>query len=145
MKRILCIVFCGVATTFSVLWTIIYAVSRVKKNLPHSINVIIAINLLFILASIIIGFCVIKVSIDQWFDNGGSDILDMKDRVLIWIELVISIICCGLFICTIVQNNINGIAVTEIDNIKLRMLLLIMANSYVAYAFFQSFQVIKNG
>ena len=95
----------------------------------------------FIVFAIVLGWGVLKISIDQWFSGDDGDIMSIKDRFLIFIMVAISLICGGIFVLTIVRNNIDSIRVTEIDNIMLRILMLILANSYVSYAYYQHFQV----
>lgn len=102
------------------------------------------INVAIVLFSVVIGFCVIKISIDKWFGNGENDTMALKDRVLIIVVSVITVICVGLFILTILYNNINSIRVDELDNMKLRILMFILANTYVSFAYYQHFQVAKS-
>ena len=67
----------------------------------------------------------------------------MKDRILVVIVFLISMLCVGAFVLTIICNNINAVNVTEVDNMKLRFLLLTMANSCMAFAYYQHFRVLK--
>ncbi len=100
-------------------------------------------NVAVITVSLIIGCCVVDVSIDQWFPGDGSDIMSTKDRLLIIAVGVIVFVCAATFVLTIANNNINAAVVTEVDNMKLRMLMLIMANTFMAYAYYQHFEVVR--
>lgn len=143
MKKILCLLFCIFGFLFALFWMITYIVYNNKDQIPNFITIIMCINIIFGVLALILGFCVIKVSIDQWFPNGDGDVVTVKDRVLIIIVFVITFICGGLFVLTIINNNINSIRVEEFDNIKLRILMLIMANTYISFAYYQHFQVVN--
>ena len=99
------------------------------------------INAIIVVVAIVIGFGVIQISIDQWFSNSDGDIMTMKDRILIAIVFCITAICGGIFVLTIVSNNISGTPIGVFDNMKLDMLMCILANTYVAFAYYQHFRV----
>ena len=67
--------------------------------------------------------------------------MSIKDKLLIASVVLITIICAGIFVLTIINNNINSVRTTELDNMRLRMLMLMLANTYMAYAYYQHFQI----
>lgn len=111
--------------------------------MPKSVSIIMLINVAIIALSLLLGFCVIKISIDQWFPDADSDIMSMKDRVLVATVGVITLICAGMFVLTIIYDNVNSIRTTETDNMLLRMLMLIIANTFMAFAYYQHFRVAR--
>ena len=112
-----------------------------KTDTFNSVPWIMVVNVIVIALSLILGFSVIKCSIDQWFQKDNSDIMSIKDKILIIFVILITIICAGIFVLTIIDNNINSVRTTEIDNMRLRMLMLMLANTYMAYAYYQHFQI----
>ena len=143
MKRVLCLFFCILGILFMSFGIVAYIFYHNKNCIPKYINTIMLVNMFFIVFAIVLGWGVLKISIDQWFSGDDGDIMSIKDRFLIFIMVAISLICGGIFVLTIVRNNIDSIRVTEIDNIMLRILMLILANSYVSYAYYQHFQVLN--
>ena len=141
MKKFLCLLFCILGSLFAAFWTVAYVVLRYKENIQKFIPVIMLINAALIILSLILGFSVIKIHIDQWFQSNDSDIMSTKDKVLLITVLLITIICAGIFILTIVYNNIHAIRVSELDNMLLRTLMIIIANTFMSFAYYQHFQV----
>ena len=141
MKKFLCLLFCVLGCLFFVFWVTMYVIPDDKTGLSNLVSWIMIVNVIVIALSLIIGFSVIKCSIDQWFQNDSSDIMSIKDKLLIASVVLITIICAGIFVLTIINNNINSVRTTELDNMRLRMLMLILANTYMAYAYYQHFQI----
>ena len=141
MKKFLCLLFCVLGCLFFAFWVTMYVISNDKAGLSNLVSWIMIVNVIVIVLSLIIGFSVIKCSIDQWFQNDSSDIMSIKDKLLIASVVLITIICAGIFVFTIINNNINSVRTTELDNMRLRMLMLILANTYMAYAYYQHFQI----
>ena len=141
MKKFLCLLFCVLGCLFFAFWVTMYVISNDKTGLSNLVSWIMIVNVIVIVLSLIIGFSVIKCSIDQWFQNDSSDIMSIKDKLLIASVVLITIICAGIFVLTIINNNINSVRTTELDNMRLRMLMLILANTYMAYAYYQHFQI----
>lgn len=141
MKKFLCLLFCILGCLFFAFWVTMYVISNDKAGLSNLVSWIMIVNVIVIVLSLIIGFSVIKCSIDQWFQNDSSDIMSIKDKLLIASVVLITIICAGIFVLTIINNNINSVRTTELDNMRLRMLMLILANTYMAYAYYQHFQI----
>jgi len=141
MKKFLCLLFCVLGCLFFVFWVTMYVIPDDKTGLSNLVSWIMIVNVIVIVLSLIIGFSVIKCSIDQWFQNDSSDIMSIKDKLLIASVVLITIICAGIFVLTIINNNINSVRTTELDNMRLRMLMLILANTYMAYAYYQHFQI----
>jgi len=141
MKKFLCLLFCVLGCLFFVFWVTMYVIPDDKTGLSNLVSWIMIVNVIVIVLSLIIGFSVIKCSIDQWFQNDSSDIMSIKDKLLIASVVLITIICAGIFVLTIIYNNINSVRTTELDNMRLRMLMLILANTYMAYAYYQHFQI----
>ena len=141
MKKFLCLLFCILGCLFFAFWVTMYVISNDKTGLSNLVSWIMIVNVIVIVLSLIIGFSVIKCSIDQWFQNDSSDIMSIKDKLLIASVVLITIICAGIFVLTIINNNINSVRTTELDNMRLRMLMLILANTYMAYAYYQHFQI----
>ena len=110
-------------------------------QIPDFITTIIWINAIIVVVAIIVGFGVIQISIDQWFSNGDGDMMTMKDRILVAIAFFITVICGGIFVLTILNNNISGTPIGVFENIKLDMLMCILADTYVAFAYYQHFCV----
>lgn len=142
MKKVVCLIFCALGILFMAFWTFMYIFSCGKTSIPTPYHIVMIINIAIIGLSIVIGCTVIKVSIDQWFASNKDDVLSVKDRIIFRIVLYISIICMAIFISTIVTNNLNSVKVTEADNFGLQSLMLIMANSYMSYAYYQHLQVV---
>ena len=141
MKKFLCLLFCVLGCLFFAFWVTMYVILNDKTGLSNLVSWIMIVNIIVIVLSLIIGFSVIKCSIDQWFQNDSSDIMSIKDKLLIASVVLITIICAGIFVLTIINNNINSVRTTELDNMRLRMLMLILANTYMAYAYYQHFQI----
>ena len=141
MKKFLCLLFCVLGCLFFAFWVTMYVISNDKTGLSNLVSWIMIVNVIVIVLSLIIGFSVIKCSVDQWFQNDSSDIMSIKDKLLIASVVLITIICAGIFVLTIINNNINSVRTTELDNMRLRMLMLILANTYMAYAYYQHFQI----
>ena len=141
MKKFLCLLFCVLGCLFFAFWVTMYVISNDKTGLSNLVSWIMIVNVIVIVLSLIIGFSVIKCSIDQWFQNDSSDIMSIKDKLLIASVVLITIICAGIFVLTIINNNINSVRTTELDNMRLRMLMLMLANTYMAYAYYQHFQI----
>ena len=141
MKKFLCLLFCVLGCLFFAFWVTMYVIPNHKTGSSDLVSWIMIVNVIVIVLSLIIGFSVIKCSIDQWFQNDNSDIMSTKDKLLITSVVLITIICAGIFVLTIINNNINSVRTTELDNMRLRMLMLILANTYMAYAYYQHFQI----
>ena len=141
MKKFLCLLFCVLGCLFFAFWVTMYVVPNHKIGSSNLVSWIMIVNVIVIVLSLIIGFSVIKCSIDQWFQNDNSDIMSTKDKLLITSVVLITIICAGIFVLTIINNNINSVRTTELDSMRLRMLMLILANTYMAYAYYQHFQI----
>ena len=141
MKKFLCLLFCVLGCLFFAFWVTMYVIPNDKTGLSYLMSWIMIVNVIVIVLSLIIGFSVIKCSVDQWFQNDSFDIMSIKDKLLIASVVLITIICAGIFVLTIINNNINSVRTTELDNMRLRMLMLILANTYMAYAYYQHFQI----
>lgn len=141
MKKFLCLLFCVLGCLFFAFWVTMYVIPNHKTCSSNLVSWIMVVNVIVIVLSLIIGFSVIKCSIDQWFQNDNSDIMSIKDKLLILSVVLITIICAGIFVLTIINNNINSVRTTETDNMRLRMLMLMLANTYMAYAYYQHFQI----
>ena len=141
MKKFLCLLFCVLGCIFFAFWVTTYIMLNYKTDTFNSVPWIMVVNVIVIALSLILGFSVIKCSIDQWFQKDNSDIMSIKDKILIIFVILITIICAGIFVLTIIDNNINSVRTTEIDNMRLRMLMLMLANTYMAYAYYQHFQI----
>ncbi len=125
-----------------VFWGIAYIVFYNSSQIPDFITPIIWINAIIVVVAIVVGFGVIQISIDQWFSNSDGDIMTMKDRILVAIAFFITVICGGIFVLTILDNNIRGTQIGIFENIKLDMLMCILADTYVAFAYYQHFCVV---
>jgi hypothetical protein len=112
-----------------------------SNQIPNFITPMMWVNAIIVVVAIVVGFGVIQISIDQWFSNSDGDIMTMKDRILIAIVLCITAICGGIFVLTIVNNNISSTPIGIFDNTKLDILMCVLANTYVAYAYYQHFCV----
>lgn len=143
MKRTVCLLFCVIGSVSTVFWMATYILHCNKDMIPTFMTAIMWISAIVSILALIIGFGFIKITVDQWFPDGDSDKMAMKDRILVVIMFLISMLCVGAFVLTIIWNNINAVNVTEVDNMKLRFLLLTMANAYMAFAYYQHFQVLK--
>ena len=141
MKKFLCLLCCILGCLFFVFWVVVYVAFMSKETISQFVYLIMLINVVIIVLALILGFCVIRISVDQWFQNDNADIMSTKDKVLITTAVLITLICTGIFVLTIINNNIHSIRVTETDNMLLRMLMLIIANTYMAFAYYQHFQV----
>lgn len=143
MKKFLCMLFCILGCLFTVLFGVLFVTNYGEQSIPKFASTLVIVSYFIISVSIIIGFAVINVSVDQWFKDTTSDMMSIKDRILLVAVILITLGCCGIFILTIVYNNINSIRVTETDNMFLRIPLLIMGNTFMAYAYYQHYQVVK--
>ena len=108
-----------------------------------TVHIALVINAIFIILTLIVGFCVVKISVDQWFLNSKNDRMSLKDRVLVVVALVITVICCVLFIVQVVYCNINKIEPTEFGDIISCACMFTMANTWVSFAYYQHYQVAK--
>ncbi len=124
-------------------WGIAYIVLYNSNQIPNFITPVMWVNAIIVVVAIVVGFGVIQVSIDQWFSDGDGDIIAIKDRILIAIVFFITVICGGIFVLTIVSNNISGTPIGVFENIKLDMLMCILADTYVAFAYYQHFRVAR--
>ena len=141
MKKILCLLFCTLGCLFMAFLGIAYIVFYNSIQIPDFITTIIWINAIIVVIAIVVGFGVIQISIDQWFPDGDGDVMTMKDRILVAIAFFITVICGGIFVLTILNNNISGTPIGVFENIKLDMLMCILADTYVAFAYYQHFCV----
>ena len=141
MKKILCLLFCTLGCLFMAFFGIAYIVFYNSIQIPDFITTIIWINAIIVVIAIVVGFGVIQISIDQWFPDGDGDVMTMKDRILIAIAVFITLICGGLFVLTILDYNLRGAPIQIFENIKLDMLMCILADTYVAFAYYQHFCV----
>ena len=141
MKKSLCLLFCIIGCLSMAFWGITYIVLYNSNQIPDFITPMMWINAIIVVVAIVVGFGVIQISIDQWFSNSDGDIMTMKDRILIAIVLCITAICGGIFVLTIVNNNISSTPTGIFDNTKLDILMCVLANTYVAYAYYQHFCV----
>jgi len=143
MKKFLCLLFCILGCLFIAFWVVVYFAFSSKALTHRFTSLIMLVNVAVAVLSLVLGSCVIKISVDQWFQNDNSDIMSAKDKVLVTIVVLITVICAGVFVCTIVNNNFHSIRVTESDNMLLRMLMLIIANTFMAFAYYQHFQAMQ--
>ena len=141
MKKILCLLFGALGCLFMAFWGIAYIVFYNSNPIPDFVTTVMWINAIIVVVAIVVGFGVVQISIDQWFPDGDGDVMTMKDRILIAIVVFITLICGGLFVLTILNNNISGTPIGIFENIKLDMLMCILANTYVAFAYYQHFRV----
>lgn len=143
MKKFLCLLFCILGCLFACFWTVTYVVLGYQEHTHRFTELLMVANVAIFVLALILEFCVIKISVDQWFPDGDSDIMSIKDKVLLTIVVLITLICAGIFVLTIVNNNINAIRVSESDNMRLRALMLVIANAFMAFSYYQHFQVVK--
>ena len=141
MKKILCLLFCILGCLFTAFWGIAYIVFYNSNPIPDFVTTVMWINAIIVVVAIVVGFGVVQISIDQWFPDGDGDVMTMKDRILIAIVVFITLICGGLFVLAILNNNISGTPIGIFENIKLDMLMCILADMYVAFAYYQHFCV----
>ena len=118
-----------------------YIMLNAKTEISKVVPLIMLINVAIIVLALILGHTVIRISVDQWFQNNDSDVMTLKDKVLVTLTLLITVTCVGVFVLTIIYNNVKSIRTTESDNMLLRMLMLIIANTFMAFAYYQHFQV----
>ncbi len=142
MKKILCLLFCILGCLFTAFWGITCIVFYNSNQIPNFITPVMWVNAIIVVVAIVVGFGVIQVSIDQWFSDADGDIIAIKDRILIAIAFFITAICGGIFVLTIVSHNISGTPIGVFENIKLDMLMCILADTYVAFAYYQHFRVV---
>ena len=143
MKKFLCLLFCILGCLFAVFWIITYVVLSYKEHIHRFTELLMIANVAIIVLALILGSCVIKISVDQWFPNGDSDIMSTKDKVLLTIVVLTTLICASIFVLTIVNNNINSIKTGELDNMRLRVLMIVIANTFMAFSYYQHFQVVR--
>ena len=135
MKKFLCLLFCILGCLFFVFWVATYIILNFKVESSKLVTWIMIANIVVIALALIIGFSVVKLTVNDWFQNDRSDIMSTKDKTLIVSVALITVICMGLFMLTIIYNNINAVNTTEADNMRLRMLMLMIANTYMAFAY----------
>ncbi len=142
-KKIICTIICSISILliFTCSFLYIYSLHNHINNTFFSILEL--SNGAFILISVIVAFAYIKISIDQWFPDNDDDMMSIKDRIILIISIITAVICGGLFIITIIYNNLTAQITSKIDNMRLTMLLLTMFNTFVAYAYYQYYQVLK--
>ena len=146
MKKTICLCLSLIGCLWGLFWIAIYACLFQKNSTTYEnlIALIMLINFVLVVFEILLGGCFIKISIDQWFPGGEDDFMTKKDKCLVIIAFAITLLCIGLFISTILYNNINSVRVEALDNIKLQMLMFILANTYAAFYYFQCFQVFRS-
>ena len=83
MKKFLCLLFCVLGCIFFAFWVTTYIMLNYKTDTFNSVPWIMVVNVIVIALSLILGFSVIKCSIDQWFQKDNSDIMSIKDKILI--------------------------------------------------------------
>ena len=142
MKKFFCLLFCVLGCSFFVFWIITYIIVNFKDDTSKIVPWIMIVNVVVIVLSVVIGFGVLKLSVDNWFQNDDSDIMSNRDKILVVSVGVITLICAGTFVFTIIYNNMNAVNTTEADNMQLRMLMLLIANSWMAFAYYQHFQIV---
>ena len=113
MKRILCLLFCVIGFVSAVFWMATYILHYNKDIIPTFMTVIMWISAIAIFLALIIGFGFIKITVNQWFPDGDGDKMSMKDRILVVIVFLISMVCIGALVLTIIWNNINAAGIVK--------------------------------
>ena len=146
MKKMICICLAIIGSLGALFWILTYAwlFNKTATIYEDIITLVMLVNLVLVVFEILLGGCFIKISINQWFPDGEDDFMTKKDKFLVIIAVAITVLCVGLFISTILHNNINSIRVEALDNMKLRILMFILANTYTSFYYFQCFQVFNS-
>jgi hypothetical protein len=113
------------------------------KAISGFVTIMMWVSAILISLSLMIGVVYIKISVDQWFVDGDGDRMALKDRIWVGMLFLINVVCICIFVVTIIKNNSTAAEVTELDNMKLRFLLLVIANSWMSFAYYQHYQVLK--
>ena len=142
MKKLLCIGVQVVSTLLLVSWVYIFFVSH-RLSQTKNISAMMILNIVFCIAVIILCCTYLDMSIDKLFSNYSSDVLPFKEKIFIAIELGITISCMTVFAFIILKHNIQMENLTSLDNIKIKILGLIVANAWILYASYQSYQIIS--
>lgn len=143
MKRKFCISYCLLSLIFAVLAAVIYILTRLGFPVLHFSGVFSFANLLFFLSALIVGGCIVKISVDHWFSENSGDTMDLKDKILVFLLISLTVLCIALFVFTVLYHNLLGLSATALDNMGLRLLILFLANIYTSYAFYQQYCIIR--
>ncbi|MBR2024807.1 MAG: hypothetical protein IKA02_03240 [Clostridia bacterium] len=144
MKKSICSVIFSISILFLLIGAFLYVYSLNNYVNETFFGVLEFVNGAFILISAIVSFVYIEISVNEWFSDDDNDMMSIKDRVILAITICMAVTCGVLFIGTIIYNNATAQAVSKIDNMRLTTLILSMFNTFVAYAYYQNYQVLKN-
>ena len=100
------------------------------------------LNVIVIGAIIIIGCTYIDMSIDKFYSWYNNDGLPTKEKVFICLELLITGICMMAFIFIILRHNLQGVDLVDWEDMQLKILGLIIANSWIWYVSYQAQHVV---
>ena len=95
-----------------------------------------------IIVIFIIGCTYFDMSIDKFFSWYSNDGLPFKENILIGVELLITGVCMVTFIFIILRHNISGVDLGNWEDMRLKILGLIMANSWLWYGSYQTYHVV---
>lgn len=143
IKSLTCVIVCIISLLLVVFLSFLYIYSlhnQVNGTFFYVFEFFVG---LFILISIILSFAYIKIPIDDWFSDTDSDIMSLKNRIILTVSVIFVVLCGIIFVFTIIYNNLTEHIATDLDNMRLSSLLLIMFNTFVSYAYYQNYQALK--
>ena len=142
MKRFLCICSQCLSVLFFIFWILIFfAVPQMAEF--NLFNVLMISNAVLVAASLIIGCTYFEMSIDKFFSWYPDDVLPLKEKLIIGIEILINGVCFITFACMILQHNLQNVNLSDWEDIRLKCIGLIMANSWLWYAAYQTHHCLK--
>ena len=113
-----------------------------RCNQFRGVNILMLLNVIVIGAIIIIGCTYIDMSIDKFYSWYNNDGLPTKEKFFICLELLITGICMMAFIFIILRHNLQGVDLVDWEDMQLKMLGLIISNSWIWYVSYQAYHVV---
>ena len=119
-------------------WAFMYIYYYAKNTIPDYVAPMMIANGLIILVALIIGFGVVRISIEQWFPETGG-LVPQKDRILLSIYVAVDLICMVTFMLNVSYRWLFGIKPPNAPS----FLHMIVINSLVSFAYYQHFRVAR--
>jgi len=141
MKRILSIGSQIFSIVAGLCWGAIFFVVP-HLNGVETLNILFLTNVVLIVAILIVGCTYFDMSIDRFYSWYSGDILPIKEKIIIGVELLITGICMMGFISMILQHNLSGVDLIAWEDMRLKSLGLIIANSWLWYVSYQAYHVV---
>ena len=142
MKKALCHVISALSILSSLWFLFVYLYSSFNPEpslgLFRAMEISILADLALIAAIVILGLTYVKITTDGWFPEKDKPLIGREKAVFIIVAIfgaaMIALFMIDLFIGYFDDNT----AITALDNVKTRSILLALGNLISAYAFYKA-------